>query len=1169
MTRRPLFWAVLVALSLAGATFAILFYDESFPLLSVDLRMSRREALDAAAVLAGSVGTEPADFSQAASFGQTDPEVQTYVELEGGGPEAFAELVERGPFRPYVWQVRHFAEGEVAETWFRFTPEGTPYGFRQTLAEDAPRPSLAAEAARALAEEEARTRWGVDLATYRALESSQEVRPGGRTDHTFVYEHGGPRLGAASTRLRLVVAGDRASEVTHFVHVPEAFLRRYQEMRSANEAVALVSNLIFLIGFLVVAGGVGTFFLLRSGWVLWRAPLAWGFVVSVLTAAGMLNQLPLAWMGYDTAVSRGTFLLQQVGTAIVVVVLGTPFLAFVFLSAESLGRRAFPTQPQQWRIWSRGVANSDAVLGRTVGAYLWAGVDLGLVVLFYLIVSRLPGWWIPSETLVDPNLLATPFPWLMAFSLSLFAGFWEESLFRGVPLAAAKLLGDRFGRTWMWVGAALVIQALVFAAGHANYPQQPSYARVAELFVPAVLWGVFYLYFGLLPVILIHFLHNFTFFSVVLFSASDPGLLPDRILSVALMLSPLAIVLVARARWGRVVELPASERNAGWAPPERAATGPAVEGTPVEGAPPILVADASASSPGVPSSEAGRKAAATRTDAPAGLPAAHRGAPTHSAVSRGTLRWLVPLGAAGAVALALLPDLEADAPPLEVGREEATTVARDVLASRGVSPDGSQVVAAVEGDPPASARFVWERAGADAYRELLGNYIAPPQWRVRFVRFSGPVEERAEEWRLAIGPDGDVREVRHQLPEERPGPALGEEAARALADLALVEELDVEAGTLREISAEARQRPARRDWLFTLVRDVGPELEGGELRVEVDVAGDEVVGLRRYVYVPESWERDERRRATRLMIGRLGSVGLTVLLLLAGVVVAVVVWSRGSFAVKAAVVSALTLFALQAAGGVNGVPAALASFTTAEPVRTQLFELAAGLLLASIVVAGGFGLLTGLATTWLRGWTGAGGAAPLTLGAASGLALAGAGAVLSRLIPAQGGPEWPDYAAAAVYVPSIQAVVESGTGFVAATTVLLLVVAAAERWTADWTRRRMDTGVALIWLGLLASGIAVEMRGTLTADLLRWAALGVASGVALLAVLQLTRRVGPAPIPVLVAVLLLTSRWQEALLRPLEGSLVAATGATLLVGAGAVLWSRSLASSGAPGDAIR
>src|SRR5690606_4462977 len=117
-----------------------------------------------------------------------------------------------------------------------------------------------------------------------------------------------------------------------------------------------------------------------------------------------------------------------------------------------------------------------------------------------------------------------------------------------------------------WVTGALLLQAIVFAAAHANYPQQPAYARTLELFVPALLWGLFYLRFGLLPVVLVHFLHNFSFFSLVLFAASGAGVWAHRLLALACIAAPLALVVWARARRGRVAELPYAFRNGGWRP---------------------------------------------------------------------------------------------------------------------------------------------------------------------------------------------------------------------------------------------------------------------------------------------------------------------------------------------------------------------------------------------------------------------------------------------------------------------------------------------------------------------------------------------------------------------------------------------------------------------------
>ena len=87
-----------------------------------------------------------------------------------------------------------------------------------------------------------RTRWNVDLSKFALVEQGQERRPSGRVDHTFTYERASESLGEGRYRLRLVVSGDRLTEVTHFIKIPEAFTRRYASMRSANEIIGIGSD---------------------------------------------------------------------------------------------------------------------------------------------------------------------------------------------------------------------------------------------------------------------------------------------------------------------------------------------------------------------------------------------------------------------------------------------------------------------------------------------------------------------------------------------------------------------------------------------------------------------------------------------------------------------------------------------------------------------------------------------------------------------------------------------------------------------------------------------------------------------------------------------------------------------------------------------------------------
>jgi membrane protease YdiL (CAAX protease family) len=569
MTRKPVFWIVLALLGIGGSVLAIRLFPSAFPILSVEIEMDRQEALDRAREIADRFQWGPEDYRQAASFGHTDPAFQTYMELEGGGLEELTRLVDEGAFTLYAWRIRHFAEGEVDEAEVRFTPTGVPYGFHLRLSEEAPGETLGQEQARDLAETEASEKWGMDPGLYELLESSQEEKPGGRIDHTFVYERTDLALGEARIRLRLGLAGDQLIEVTPFLHVPEGFLRRYQDTRNANESIALAGTVVFLLLFLVLGGGIGTVHLLKRGWIVWKAPLLWGGLVAGLMALGQVNSLPLSWMTYDTAIPPQVHVAMHGVLALLTLVAGTVFLTLIFLAGEGLMRLGFPDQIQQWKVWAAGVANSSPALGRTAAPYLILGLELGFVVSFYLVTSRVFGWWSPASALAEPDLLATYFPWITAVSTSLFAAFSEESVFRAIPIGAAALLGRRYGRPGLWVWCAVILQALVFGASHANYPQQPAFARVVEIFPTYMAWGAICVYFGLIPSIIGHFLYDLVFFSLPLFAAETEGIWLDRFMVIAAGLLPLAIVLLARWRKGRVGTVPDWALNRNWTPQVR------------------------------------------------------------------------------------------------------------------------------------------------------------------------------------------------------------------------------------------------------------------------------------------------------------------------------------------------------------------------------------------------------------------------------------------------------------------------------------------------------------------------------------------------------------------------------------------------------------------------
>jgi len=1104
MFRKPVFWLALTLASVGAIFFSVKYFSKAFPLVTLDLQMDRDGALESARQLAQKHQWKPEGFEQAASF-RADQETQNFVELEGGGNEAFGKMLTAGLYSPYTWNARHFKESETHEVRIRFTPKGEPFGFVQKLPEKEAGVTLAADSARMIAERAATADWRIDLREYQLAEKSQETRPGGRTDHTFVYERPNVKIGEGRYRLRLVVGGDKLSELTHFIKIPEAFSRRYEEMRSANDTIGVAGSVALVVLYIVGGCIVGLFFLLRERWVLWRQPLFWGLFVSFLQVLVGINHWPLLWMNYDTAISSQGFMLQQ-GALLLAQFIGMGILLTAsFMAAESLSRRAFPHHLQMWRLWSSDVASSQAVLGRTLGGYLLVGIFFAYEVLLYFFANKSLGWWSPSDTLFNPDVLATYFPWLTSIAVSLQAGFWEESLFRAVPIAGAALLGQKYGHRRAFIIGAMIIQALIFGAGHAGYANQPAYARVVELIIPSLMFGGLYIYFGLLPAVVLHFTFDVVWFAMPLFVSSAPGVRFDQALVVLLVLVPLWVVLIARFRSKRWTEASAENYNQAWTPAAKDETESAVtEISPVAG------------------------------------------------ISANTGRLLLIGGLLGIGCWIFTTKFQSDAPALKISRLDAEKLAREVLSKRGVELQAPwRALAAVQATPDEQDRFIWQKGGKETYSKLMGAYLSPPHWLIRFVRFEGDVAERAEEYQVFIAGDGKIFRVHHQLPEARPGDSLTVEQTRELAHSILSSNYEMNPAALKEISAVASKRPARQDWTFEFSDTSNYALKEGEARTAVVIAGKQVVDDYRYIHVPEEWSRQERNRQNLPRIMNILGLVMIVLLFIAGVIGAIVSWTRKIFSVRVFLSFLALLFGLSLVSAVNGWPRLIAQFSTAQPFQTQVFIFIASSVIGLLISSAAPALIIGFIQKWKTPSSPLENSTALQWGLSFGLLMAGLAALSVFLMPANK-PAWAQYAAAGTYVPLLEASLGPISGYLMQTTLLLLIFTAVDRFTNGWNRRQILFSVLLVLFGLILSGSrSVETIPS-------WLLSGLFMGAVLLAAYLLVFRFYPALVPLAFGVATILAQLKQGMVQPIPAALPGALIAIALTGLLAFYWFKQL-----------
>ncbi|MFQ5864958.1 MAG: CPBP family intramembrane glutamic endopeptidase [bacterium] len=1104
MFRKPVFWIVITLISIASVIFTFKYFSRAFPIVNLDLQMDRQQALQSAQDLAQKYDWGPEGFRQAASFA-LESEVQNFVELEAGGTDAFNKLLKEGLYSPYTWRVRHFKAGETNETLIRFTPQGQPYGFVETLPEDEPGASLTADSARVIAERGAANDWQVDLAAYELAEKSQELHPGGRTDHTFVYERPNVQIGEGRYRMRLVVGGDRLTELTHFIKIPEAFSRRFEELRSANNTIA--STAIIAVGVLYVLGGciIGLFFLLRQRWVVWRKALFWGIFIALLVALAGINQLPLAWMDYDTALSTQGFLLQQIFQLLATFIFLSALMALSFIAAESLSRKAFPHHIQHWRLWSSEAASSPSILGRTMSGYLLVAVFLAYDVALYFFATRVLGWWTPSEALFQPDVLATYFPWLTSIAISAQAGFWEECLFRAVPIAGAALIGQRFGGRRAWIIAAFIIQALIFGAAHANYPNQPAYARLVELIIPSLGFGALYYYFGLLPAIILHYAVDVVYIALPLFVSSAPGIWVDQTLVVLLMFVPLWVIIRGRLKTKRWGELTEEYYNCSWSPPAKVEPEPVV--TKIE-----------------------EKAVLSTT----------------------TSRLLMVGGVLGLIIWLFASNFQNQAPPLTIGRKHVKELARKTLTERGIElPETWQILSSVQAEPGQQDRFVWQIGDKENYENLMGHYLSPPQWNIRFVQFTGDVAERAEEYQVFIANDGEIIRIRHQLPEARPGLRLSEDEARVIAHSVLTEKYQLNPSELKEVSAVASKLPNRRDWVFTFADTLNYPLSEGEARISVEIAGDEVVDAYQFVHVPEEWARQERNDRNLTNTIQAFCVVLVVVMILAGIIGAIVSWSRKKFSVAVFLSFFALLFGLRIIALINNWPSTLAQFSTAEPLSNQTFTAIAFSVLGSLFLAGGFALIVGFIQIWKSEQSPVQSSKAVLLGLSLGTLIVGILSLIAKFAPSLA-PNWANYSAASTYLPFLGAGMAPIEQYILRTTSFLFIFVAVDRFTKSWSQRQGLFSIVLISSGLILTGV------TGVTDVPYWLLSGFISGAIMLLAYQFVLRFHLVLIPLAVGTFAMLSVIKQGVLKAYPDAIPGAFLAIIFIGLISFCWFRKL-----------
>jgi len=238
---------------------------------------------------------------------------------------------------------------------------------------------------------------------------------------------------------------------------------------------------------------------------------------------------------------------------------------------------------------------------------------------------------------------------------------------------------------------------------------------------------------------------------------------------------------------------------------------------------------------------------------------------------------------------------------------------------------------------------------------------------------------------------------------------------------------------------------------------------------------------------------------------------------------------------------------------VNGFPAVMANLSTSQPLRLQLLVVIGSSVVGLTLVAAALALVSGAVSVWspserLETRT------TMKVGVAVGAV--GAATRVAGAMFGSAGPIWPSYAGASSYVPLLAAATNPVGTLMTRTVFLLLIVSAADRLTAGWTRRRAVVGVLLLIVGgVLGAAGSPEI-------LVPWVAFAALVGALMTAAYVVVLRHDASIVPIAAAVMTMAGTLYEGSARAYPGALPGAIIAVIAMGAVAYGWFRALRTPG-------
>lgn len=509
-------------------------------LLFVDLPLEKKEALVKAEAYLISLGVDLKGYRKAIVFnadGWADRYLQKVL-----GVKKETEFLKQHNYSLFYWHIRFFKELKKEEYNINISPKTAGVlAYNHSIEDVESRENISKEFARQKAEEFFKKAYNINLQEYK-LHSENAKRLELRTDYSFSWEKNGVYIpwennqGGAKLLIGITVSG---SEIRNFyinkLDIPEKF-KRY------------INNKI------VSGGNFSSFtFILISGLVVWsiltvikkkhnlvirlskRPFVNLAAFLVILNACAIFNNFQGVIMGYPTTVG----LISFFWLSIVRMSLSMGFASIVFiftgLAGELLRNEQLPGAKYSCLLhYVKSSFFSRSAAGLIVFGHILFFIILGFQASLFYFGQKYLGVWKELTSLTQFS--SSYFPFLTAFIIGVNTSLNEEVIFR--------LFGISFGKKYLKnIILAALFSSIVWGLCHTGYAIFPVWFRGIEVSLMGVIFCFIFLKYGLIPVIVAHYLFNvFWGVAVYIFGHSSAYMFFS---SLAVLLLPLAFAAIA------------------------------------------------------------------------------------------------------------------------------------------------------------------------------------------------------------------------------------------------------------------------------------------------------------------------------------------------------------------------------------------------------------------------------------------------------------------------------------------------------------------------------------------------------------------------------------------------------------------------------------------------